>query len=130
MHHSRLAAIAIDCPSETALGTARFWAGALQAEPRPIEGFDPADPYVKVGSVAGREVFVQQVGEPQARLHLDIETDDVEAEVRRLEALGAKRVRAVRTFWVMEAPTGQRFCVVRAQRANFERDANVWDDPA
>ncbi len=44
---------------------------------------------------------------------LDIESDDVEAEARRLEALGAKRIEAVRTWIVMEAPTGQRFCVVR-----------------
>ena len=126
MHHSRLAAIAIDCPSETALGAARFWAGALQAEPRPIEGFDPADPYVKVGSVAGREVFVQQVGEPQARLHLDIETDDVEAEVARLEALGAERVEQVSSWWILRDPAGQVFCVVPPQTRSFPGDAVRW----
>jgi hypothetical protein len=27
---------------------------------------------------------------------------------------------------VMEAPTGQRFCVVKASRANFATEANVW----
>jgi len=27
----------------------------------------------------------------------------------------------------MEAPTGQRFCVVRPQRADFEAGANAWD---
>jgi hypothetical protein len=48
-------------------------------------------------------------------VHLDIESDDVEAEVRRLESLGARRVEQVQTWWVMEAPTGQRFCVVRLQ---------------
>ena len=40
-------------------------------------------------------------------------SDDVEAEVRRLEALGARRIRQVQSWWVMEAPTGQRFCVVQ-----------------
>lgn len=29
----------------------------------------------------------------------------------------------------MEAPTGQRFCVVRPQRADFPADANTWDTP-
>ena len=61
-----------------------------------------------------------------SRVHLDIESDDVEAEVRRLEALGAKRVQQVRTWWVMEAPTGQRFCVVRVQSATFANRARRW----
>ena len=70
-------------------------------------------------------VEVQQVEHP-SRVHLDIETDDVEAEVRRLEGLGAKRVRQVHSWWVLEAPTGQRFCVVRAESASFSRDARTW----
>jgi hypothetical protein len=57
---------------------------------------------------------------------LDIETDDVEAEVRRLEGLGAKRLRQVRSWWVMEAPTGQKFCVVRANSRDFSQRASVW----
>ena len=61
-----------------------------------------------------------------SRVHLDIETDDIDAEVLRLEALGAKKVQQVRDWWVMEAPTGQRFCVVRARKSDFERRANTW----
>jgi hypothetical protein len=72
------------------------------------------------------QIEVQQVDHP-SRVHLDIETDDVEAEVRRLEALGAKRLKQVRTWWVMEAPTGHRFCVVRPQGATFASEANRWD---
>ncbi len=60
-------------------------------------------------------------------MHLDIETDDIEAEVRRLEALGAKRYKKVNTWWVMEAPTGQRFCVVRPQASSFAAEANTWE---
>ncbi len=56
-----------------------------------------------------------------SRVHLDIETDDIEAEVRRLEKLGAKKVQAIKAWWVMEAPTGQRFCVVRASSQEFDR---------
>ena len=52
---------------------------------------------------------------------------DIDAEVERLEALGAKRVRAVKTWWVMEAPTGHRFCVVRPQSPDFPTGANRWE---
>jgi hypothetical protein len=64
----------------------------------------------------------------ESRVHLDIESDDVEAEVRRLEKLGARSLGAVKTWHVMEAPTGQRFCVVRAQRPDFATKANTWKD--
>ena len=65
----------------------------------------------------------------ESRVHLDIETNDVEAEASRLERLGARRVAKVKTWWVMQAPTGQRFCVVRPQRADFAQNANAWPDP-
>jgi hypothetical protein len=70
-------------------------------------------------------IEVQTVPHP-SRVHLDIETNDIEAEAARLEALGAKRVQKIRTWWVMEAPTGQRFCVVRPQSPGFESSANEW----
>lgn len=59
--------------------------------------------------------MIQRV-EHESRIHLDIESDDIDAEVLRLEALGARRNERIRTWVVMEAPTGQRFCVVRPQR--------------
>ena len=72
-------------------------------------------------------VEVQSVAHP-SRVHLDIETDDIAAEVARLERLGARRVQAVGTWWVMEAPTGHRFCVVSAEgSADFASRANRWD---
>src|ERR1700686_1699758 len=70
---------------------------------------------------------VQRVAHP-SHVHLDIEADDIEAEVRRLEKLGARRIGPVGTWYVMEAPTGQRFCVVRAQRADFDAKANTWNE--
>jgi hypothetical protein len=70
-------------------------------------------------------IEVQQVEHP-SRVHLDIETDDIEAEALRLEALGAKKVKRFPRWWVMEAPTGQRFCIVHPQRADFVEKANVW----
>jgi len=76
----------------------------------------------------GLDIQVQQVEHP-SRVHLDIETDNVEAEVARLLKLGAKRLGMVHDWCVLEAPTGQRFCVVRQQprRADFAAAANVWD---
>jgi len=68
---------------------------------------------------------VQLVDHP-SRVHLDIETDDIEAEVARLEQLGATRVAKVHTWVVMQAPTGHRFCVVRAASRNFDSEAHVW----
>ncbi len=71
-------------------------------------------------------ILLQQVSHA-SRVHLDIESDDVEAEAARLERLGARRVEKVKTWWVMEAPTGHRFCVVRPQRDGvMPADANEW----
>ena len=88
----------------------------------------PAESKYRTLATAPDEVHleVQQV-EHASRVHLDIEADDIEAEVARLERLGAKRVGPVRTWYVMEAPTGQRFCVVRPQRADFAERAHTWD---
>jgi hypothetical protein len=46
--------------------------------------------------------------------------------VRRLEALGAHRVAQIHSWWVMEAPTGQRFCVVRQSSPDFDAKASRW----
>jgi hypothetical protein len=50
-------------------------------------------------------------------MHLDLETDDVEAEVRRLEALGATHYDHQQErgfdFWVMRDPWGNEFCVLQ-----------------
>jgi len=111
MHQSRLAGFIIDCQTDDLQGAAAFWSAALGM---PRQEFPPPEgaQYVKLLDPLGHlNIEVQAVAHP-SRVHLDIETDDIEAEVRRLEALGARRVAQVKTWWVMEAPTGQRFCVV------------------
>lgn len=126
MHHSRLAAVIVDCCVDDLDEAARFWSRAL--------GFPVARPgqatsgRYRALETPGDEIRceVQQV-EHDSRVHLDIETDDIEAEVARLKALGAHEVERVRTWVVMAAPTGQRFCVVRPQRADFPHGANRWD---
>ncbi len=129
MHRSRLATIVIDCQTQDVDSAAAFWSQALGRSARALK--DPADGNYRVfdGPPGEPTVLVQAVSHP-SRVHLDIETDDIEAEVLRLEQLGAKRVQFVKRWWVMEAPTGQRFCVVRPQRADFPGDANTWDGPA
>ncbi len=51
-------------------------------------------------------------------VHIDIETDDVEAEVTRLEKLGARKREKVKGWWVMVAPGDHPFCVVPVQRSD------------
>jgi predicted enzyme related to lactoylglutathione lyase len=125
MHKSRLAGFCIDCKTDDLERAARFWSAVL--------GYSLKDPAAEPSSnyreletgPTDVHIEVQQV-QHDSRVHLDIEADDIEAEVRRLEGLGAKRVQHIRTWWVMEAPTGQRFCVVRPQRADFAENANTW----
>ena len=125
MHRSRLAGFIIDCNTSDLPGAARFWGEALGMDVRALPA-EEGEKYVRLVDPDGRlHVEVQSVAHP-SRVHLDIETDDIDAEVRRLEALGARRVAQVHTWWVMEAPTGQRFCVVRAQTSGFADAAREW----
>lgn len=127
MHHSRLAALVIDCRVSDVDAAAGFWSLALGRPVKPASAEYPT--YRSLNAEAGEpEVLVQQVTH-ESRVHLDIETDDLDAEVIRLESLGARRVAFVKRWWVMEAPTGQRFCVVRPQRGPLEGRANVWGVP-
>jgi predicted enzyme related to lactoylglutathione lyase len=125
MHKSRLAGFIIDCKTDDLERAAQFWSAAL-GYPLKAQAPEPASIYRQLETgPEGLHIEVQQV-QHDSRVHLDIETDDIEAEVQRLEALGAKRVQHIKTWWVMEAPTGQRFCVVRIQRKSFAENANVW----
>jgi glyoxalase superfamily protein len=124
MHKSRLAGFIIDCKTDDLESAAAFWGGALGMDVRTLPG---QEKYLQLVHPQDRlQIEVQSVSHP-SRVHLDIETDDVEAEVVRLERLGAKRVQKIKTWWVMEAPTGQRFCVVRAKGASFAAEARAWE---
>jgi hypothetical protein len=125
MHYSRLCALLIDCRTTDIDEAARFWAAALG---RPV---DPAHPGTRGNyrmlETPPDELIVQiQRVDHESRVHLDIETDDIAAEVARLEKLGATIAERLRAWVVMQAPTGQRFCVVRVQRPGFPKNANRW----
>jgi catechol 2,3-dioxygenase-like lactoylglutathione lyase family enzyme len=122
VHRSRLAGFIIDCERPDLDAAARFWSRALGL---PQAGRD-GDGYERLDASA-RDLHVEVQGvEHPSRVHLDVETDDLEAEVARLEALGARRVGFVERWWVMEAPTGQRFCVVEAGSWEGKAGVNAW----
>ncbi len=125
MHKSKLSGFIIDCQTKNLNEAASFWSGALGMPVRELPGSE-ADRYRRLDdSQHGLDIEVQAVEHP-SRVHLDIETDDIDAEVSRLEKLGARRIERIQTWWVMEAPTGQRFCVVRASSRDFARQATQW----
>lgn len=124
MHRSRIGILLVDVPEpdhDTALA---FWAGAVGTEPVPGDG-----PYWSLGALGGTgmKLELQRCGPgTPARLHLDVETDDVEAEVARLEALGARRHSDQGGFWQMLDPAGMVFCVVPVQTGDFAAHATEW----
>lgn len=126
MHRSRLCTLAIDCSTDNLSVGGGFWSQALG---RPISASDdPAkDKYVALETRADEMIVLLQKVDHPSRVHPDIETDDVEAEVMRLEKLGARRLEKIKTWWVMETPTGHRFCVVRPQRGELPANANRWE---
>lgn len=127
MHRSKLNQIVIDVPEERWEAASDFWCAALGARPHPENR--PGQRYhLLVAENLGLRILLQRV-EWSAGYHLDIESDDVEAEVRRLEALGARRKRAVKSWVVMESPTGHDFCVIREQEG-FAEGAVEWEDGA
>lgn len=125
MHRSRLAGFIIDCKTRDLDAAARFWSEALGY---PLQPDQSELNYRKLDADADALHVEVQAVEHQSRVHLDIETDDIEAEVERLEKLGAKRVEFIERWWVMEAPTGQRFCVVRPQQPRFKALAREWQE--
>jgi hypothetical protein len=126
MHHSRLCAVLIDCKTGSVDEAARFWGEALG---RPVDADHPGSRgnYRMLETPPDEPIVQIQRVDHESRVHLDIETDDIPAEVARLERLGATVAERLARWVVMQAPTGQRFCVVRAQRPGFPRNATRWN---
>lgn len=127
MHHSRLCALVLDSQVDDLVKGTRFWSAALGKDVITLDQ-DGDGRYAELKTDDDEPIILLQKVDHESRVHLDIETDDIDAEASRLEALGAKRIAFVRhRWWVMEAPTGHRFCVVRKQRAAFGPHLNRWD---
>lgn len=126
MHSSRLCAVLIDCKTSDVDEAARFWGEALG---RIVDKDHPGSRgnYRMLETPPDEPIVQIQRVDHESRVHLDIESDDILAEVARLGKLGAKVVNRLDRWVVMQAPTGQRFCVVRVQRPDFPKNANSWD---
>jgi hypothetical protein len=125
VHRSKLTAVLVDVPEGVYDREVGFWSAATGRRPA-VDDRNPE--YSDFGEVVpGWQFMVQRIGTPAARCHLDVETDDVDAEVRRLEALGAERVGAVKKWFVMRDPAGLLFCVVPVQTGEaFQQLAATW----
>jgi Glyoxalase-like domain len=125
MHRSRLIGILIDTPAAQAGAAVDFWSAALGVPARPARGEEQFT--VLRGAVPGLLTVVQAVGDAP-RYHLDIETDDLTAEVARLTALGAEPVARWQDAHTLRAPGGHLLCVVpvHSDPETFASSARTW----
>ncbi|MFC1438929.1 VOC family protein [Streptacidiphilus sp. N1-10] len=125
MHRSRVYAILIDTPEAEAARAASFWSAALGAPAQPV----PAEPQFTAlhDALPGLVTAIQAVDDAP-RFHLDIETDDVEAETARLLSLGATQVAQWLERHVLRAPGGHLLCVlpVHSDPEVFRTQARTW----
>jgi predicted enzyme related to lactoylglutathione lyase len=125
-HRSRLAAVLVDVPADERAQAVTFWAAAFGTPGRPGREFPE---YHLFGEITPGVVgMVQGTGDAAPRVHFDIESDDVDAEVGRLKGLGATEVERHGSWVVMQDPVGTTFCVVEVQvREMFEQHATTWE---
>lgn len=126
MHRSRLGNIVIDCHTSDLKKDAEFWSQTLGcALP---EELDLESGFIQLQTPPGEvQVIIQRVGH-EPRAHLDIETDSIEEEIKRLGTIGAVVASRHDGWVVMQAPSGHKFCVGKPYRGGFEQGANQWDD--
>lgn len=125
-HHSRVSVIVIDVPPAEHEREMEFWQAATG---RALTRVDPHPEYHGTALPGGDTwLLVQRLGQGPARVHLDIHTDDLPAEVTRLEELGAQRVAQVHAWQVMRDPAGLPFCVVPDPPGTLSNsNAQRWD---
>mgnify|MGYP004479914637 CR=1 FL=1 len=128
MHRSRLYGIFIDTPDADADEAAAFWSGVFGVTAVP-EREEPQ--FITLpGAVPGLTVDVQRIGGGEGpRYHVDLETDDVDAETARLLALGATEINRWLGCRILRAPGGHVLCVVpvHSDPALFDAEARTWE---
>lgn len=127
MHHSRVSTLMIDCFDDRFTESLDFWATALGLKParRPT----PDQRYVTLGEIQGPLIVRLQKVAKDPGFHLDIESDRVGDEVKRLEAAGARRKYRIKSWWVLEDASGNPFCVIRPESKSFPEFTRQWNDP-
>jgi predicted enzyme related to lactoylglutathione lyase len=125
MHRSRVSTFLIDVRRDEADRAAEFWASALGVK----TSSPPGEPQFTVleDAVPGYVTAVQAVDD-EPRYHLDIETDDVAAEVARLVGLGAVEVSSWQGCHTLRAPGGHLLCVipVHSDPEYFVQHSTEW----
>ena len=128
MTRNLLNTINIDVPAAVVEETVAFWSAALGATPLRTKmsnytildhGADP------------NRLVIQTIEDGPAGVHFDVHTDDLDAEIERLEGLGATVVDAQwkdhpGSWVVMRDPAGIEFCLVYG--LNKLRGRAVLDD--
>jgi Glyoxalase-like domain len=108
-HYSRICKIVIDVPEETHDREVAFWE---DASGKPLTRFERYPEYHGAELNEHLGLLIQRLGSGEARVHLDIHTDNLEAEVKRLQGLGAQEVERIHSWVVMRDPAGLLFCVI------------------
>jgi hypothetical protein len=125
MHFSQLSKVVIDVPESVHDREVAFWAGAIGV---PMNHFEKYPEY-HGADLPGQEfgLLIQRLTAGEPRVHVDVHTDDVEAEVARLELLGATRVQQAHAWWIMKDPAGLVFCVIPTPPGHLnEENATRW----
>jgi hypothetical protein len=78
MHHSRLCAIVIDCHVDELAPVADFWSQAL-GKPLASVDQDGDGKYAELQTAADEPIILLQKVDHSSRVHLDVETDDLDA---------------------------------------------------
>ncbi len=126
-HYSRLCKIVIDVPAGEHDRELAFWQAATG---QPLTRYDQFPEYHGGSLPGGQDVglLIQRLGDGQSRVHVDIHTDDLDAEVTRLEKLGARRIGQAHSWWIMEDPAGLPFCVIPDEPGTLhDGNATRWD---
>ena len=123
-HHSRISVVCIYCQTDDLTEASVFWSAALGKKGT----VDDDGKYATFDGHEGHPKVLLQAVAHDPRVHLDIETDDREAEGARLKRVGATEITRIKGWIVMEAPTGHRFCIVEPQGDDFPGDAPVWEE--
>jgi hypothetical protein len=125
MHRSRVSTFLIDVRRDEVDAATTFWSEALGVQTSSPEG-EPQ--FVSLhNAIPGYVAAIQSVDD-EPRYHLDIETDDVPAEVARLTELGAVEIASWQGCHTLKAPGGHLFCVIpmHSDPEYFEQHATVW----
>jgi hypothetical protein len=132
MHHSRLCHFVIDV-ADLDEGVS-FWSAALDAVEEPLpEISGGVYRHLRLPDSEIR-ILLQKTTDAKTskeRMHLDLETDNVEAEVNRLEALGATRRDHQQErgfdFWVLHDPWHNEFCVLQTEFPELLARREPWN---